>query len=94
MDCRNPPVPPPHFVPRNTLGSEARCTRLHVCAAIVLLCSCCHAHLASGLVLEQYCSSVFASVARLTFVKAVLLFAGGWRSDAEGLRETCEGCRK
>lgn len=51
LDCRNPSVPPPHFVPRNTFGSEARCAGLHVCVAIVLLCSCCHAHWASGLVL-------------------------------------------
>lgn len=44
-DCRNPSVPPPHF------GLEACCAGLHVCVAIVLLCSCCHAHQASGLVL-------------------------------------------
>lgn len=50
-DCRNPSVPPPHFVPRNTFGSEARCAGLHVCVAIMLLCSCCHARRASGLVL-------------------------------------------
>lgn len=89
-DCRNPSVPPPRFLPRNTFGSEARCAGLHVCIAIVL-CSCCHTHRASGLVLQQYCSSTLVSVARLTFVKAVLLFSGGWRTYAEGLRETCEG---
>lgn len=50
-DRRNPSAPPPHFVPRNTFGSEARCAGLHVCVAIVLLCSCCHAHRASGPVL-------------------------------------------